>query len=185
MVEVLDREGLPLTETQIKEAVSREFLRILAYGHGFKVIEPSPDHGVDMIIYPVFRRSGHSGQSRFLDSQHKLDVQVKATTLAGVIDMGDFIKFDLEVKNFNDLVYRRNEMLPLHLVVVVLDSAPPRCLDVDERKLCLACTAYWFLPEKRARTSLNSRQVRITIPKANRLGAGFVRDRFTQLGIDL
>ncbi|NHZ36834.1 DUF4365 domain-containing protein [Massilia rubra] len=172
-----------MTEKQIKEAISREFLRILALGHGFKVIEPSPDHGVDIVIYPVMPHPVQAGKSRYLDSQHKLDFQVKATTLAGVIDMGDFIKFDLEVKNYNDLVYRRNDMLPLHLVVAVLDSSPPNCLSVDDRKLCLACTGYWFLPEEGARTSLNARQVRITIPKTNRLESGFVRDRFVQLGL--
>lgn len=172
-----------MTDKQIKEAISREFLRILALGHGFKVIEPSPDHGVDLVIYPVLQYPVHAAKSRYLDSQHKLDFQVKATTLSAVIDTGDSIKFDLEVKNYNDLVFRRNDMLPLHLVVVVLDSAPPLCFDVDDRKLCLACTGYWFLPEKGARTSLNIRQVRITIPKTNRLESEFVRDRFSQLGL--
>lgn len=33
-----------MTDNQIKEAMSREFLRILAFGHGFKVIEPATCH---------------------------------------------------------------------------------------------------------------------------------------------
>lgn len=173
-----------MTEQQIKEAISREYLRILALGHGYKVIEPSPDHGVDIVIYPVLQNPVQAAKSRYLDSQYKLDFQVKATTLSGVIDTGEFIKFDLEVKNYNDLVYRRNGTLPLHLVVVVLDSAPPLCLGIDDRKLCLACAGYWFLPEKDARISLNSRRVRIRIPKTNRLQSEFVRDRFAQLGLD-
>lgn len=174
-----------MTEDQKKEAISREFLRILAYGHGFKVIEPGPDHGVDMIRYPVMRRIEPSGRIRFLDSQFKLDFQLKATTLTGIVDGGDDIKFDLEVKNYNDLIHRRDEPLPLHLVVVVLDSAPPACVNVDDERLGLSGKAYWYLPAEDAEASNNEYTIRITIPKVNRLSVGFVRDRFEQLGVEL
>ena len=97
----------------------------------------------------------------------------------------DDIKFDLEVKNYNDLVHRRNEPLPLHLVVVVLDAAPPACISLDEERLGLVGRAYWYLPADNAEPSDNDRQIRITIPKANRLSIGFVRERFEGLGIDL
>jgi hypothetical protein len=174
-----------MTEDQMKEAISREFLRILAHGHGFKVIEPGPDHGVDMIVYPVTKRIEPSGRVRFLDSTYKLDFQLKATTPTGIVDAGDDIKFDLDVKNYNDLIQRRDDLLPLHLVVVVLDSCPPACLNLDEERLGLAGQAYWYLPNEDAEASENVWQIRITIPKANRLHIGFVRDRFEQLGIEL
>lgn len=174
-----------MTEDQKKEAISREFLRILANGHGFKVIEPGSDHGVDMIVYPVTTRIEPSGKIRFLDSPYKLDFQLKATTLAGILDAGDDVKFDLEVKNYNDLIQRRDEALPLHLVVVVLDSAPPGCVNIDNEGLGLAGRAYWYLPAEDAEATENEYKIRITIPKANRLNVGFVRDRFEQLGIEL
>ena len=97
-----------MTEDQKKEAISREFLRILAHGHGFKVIEPGPDHGVDMIVYPVMKRIEPSGKTRYLDSPFKLDFQLKATTTTGIVDADDDVKFDLEVKNYNDLIHRRD-----------------------------------------------------------------------------
>jgi hypothetical protein len=174
-----------MTEDQKKEAISREFLRILANGHGFKVIEPSTDHGVDMIVCPVVTRIEPSGRTRFLDSPYRLDFQLKATTPTGIVDAGDDIKFDLEVKNYNDLIHRRDDPLPLHLVIVVLDAAPPACLNIDDHKLGLAGKAYWYLPAEDAEATENERQIRITIPKTNRLGIGFVRDRFDQLGIEL
>ena len=174
-----------MTEQQQKEAISREFLRILANGHGFKVLEPQQDHGVDMTICPVTTRVEPSGRIRFLESQYKLDFQLKATTQAGIVDGAADIKFDLEVKTYNDLIQRRDEPLPLHLVVVVLDAAPPACINVDEVSLGLAGRAYWFLPAGDAEVSENDRQIRITIPKANRLGIGFVRERFEHLGIEL
>ncbi len=174
-----------MTEDQMKEAISREFLRILAHGHGFKVDEPALDHGVDMIVYPVRKRIEPSGKARFLDSPYKLEFQLKSTTPTGIVDAGDDIKYDLDVKNYNDLICRKDDLLPLHLVVVVLDSCPPACLNLDERRLWLAGQAYWYLPPDDAEESENERQIRITIPKANRLQIGFVRDRFEQLGIDL
>lgn len=174
-----------MTEEQKKEAISREFLRILALGHGFKVIEPSPDNGVDMILFPVTTRIEPSGKLRYLDSPFKLDFQLKATTTNGIVDAGDNIKYDLEVKNYNDLIQRRNEPLPLHLVVVVLNASPPECLSLDETILGIDGSAYWYLPSESAEATDNKSEIRITIPKINRLAVNFVRDRFEQLGVEL
>lgn len=174
-----------MTEDQKKEAISREFMRVLAYGHGFKVVEPGPDHGVDMIVYPVTTRVEPSGRIRFLDSSFKLDFQLKATTINGIIDSGDNIKFDLEAKNYNDLIQRRGEPLPLHLVIVVLATAVPDCIVVDGESLGLTGRAYWYLPEENAGMTTNEYQIRITIPKTNQLTLGFMRDRYEQLGIEI
>lgn len=174
-----------MTGDQQKEALSREFLRILANGHGFKVIEPPQDHGVDMIVCPVTIRQEPSGRLRYLDSQYKLDFQLKATTTTGVVDSDESVKYDLDVKNYNDLVQRRGEPLPLHLLVVVLQSSPPTCIAVSEEQLGVLGQAYWYLPEEGAVVSDNLQQVRITIPKANRVNADFVRQRFEGLGIEL
>lgn len=174
-----------MTEDQKKEAISREFLRILAHNHGFKVIEPPQDHGVDMMVCPVTKRVEPSGKIRFLDSQFMLHFQLKSTTVAGIVDAGNDIKYDLEVKNYNDLVSRREELLQLHLVVVVLDSNPPACVSIDEEMLALAGKAYWYLPTEGATPSENATQIRITIPKGNQLGIGFMRERFEELGVEL
>lgn len=174
-----------MTEDQQKEALSKEFLRILANGHGFKVIEPPQDHGVDMIICPVTIREEPDGRRRYLDSQYKLDFQLKATTAVGVVEDDDAIRYDLDVKNYNDLVQRRMDPLPLHLLVVVLQSSPPRCITIDQLQLGLLGQAYWYLPEENAAASTNQRQVRITIPKVNLVSTAFVSERFAELGIDL
>lgn len=174
-----------MTEDQQKEAISREFLRVLANGHGFKVLEPPQDHGVDMIVCPVTVRREPNGRVRYLDSQYKLDFQLKSTTAAGIIDEDNQVKFDLEVKTYNDLVQRRADPLPLHLLVVVLTDTPPRCVDIDQQRLALLGSAYWYLPDEDAQPSQNQQQVRISIPKANRVENHFVRQRFAGLGIDL
>lgn len=178
-------ENKEMTEAQIKEAISKEFLRILANGHGFKVTEPPLDHGVDMIINPVTVRTTPAGTQRYLDSPYKLDFQLKATTPAGIIDDGDRIKYDLESKTYNDLVARRPDILPLHLVVVVLDSAPPACISIDEAKLAVTGKAYWYLPDEGAEETANGHTIRVAIPKANRLEIGFVRSCYENLGIEV
>lgn len=174
-----------MTDQQIKEAISKEFLRILANGHGFKVTEPPIDHGVDMIVCPVTTRATPAGGVRYLDSPFKLDFQLKATTPTGITDDGDRVRYDLESKTYNDLVARRPQPLPLHLILVVLDSAPPACITIDDTSLSLTGQAYWYLPEEDADETHNDHTIRISIPKANRLELGFVRACYEQLGIEV
>jgi Domain of unknown function (DUF4365) len=174
-----------VTEEQKKEMISREFVRILAHAHGFKIMEPAPDHGVDMVVCPVAERTEPSGKVRYLDSQYKLDFQLKATTVHSVGDEEDNIRFDLEAKNFNDLVARRDDILPLHLVLVVLSEAPPTCVDVDERRIAVMGRAFWYLPDTDEIPTENVATVRIRIPKANLLGHDFIRGCYDRLGIAL
>lgn len=174
-----------MTEDDIKEALSRQFLRILAEGHGFKVTEPPVDHGVDMVVCQVTRRVEPNGKTRYLDSQYKLDFQLKSTTANGIIDDADNIKYDLEVKNYNDLVHRREDALPLHLLVVVLNDNPPRCIHLDDARIGVIGNAYWYLPPEGAEPTQNQNTIRITIPKTNRVGIAFVRERFEELGIEV
>lgn len=173
-----------MTEEQQKEAVSKEFLRILAHIHGYKVSEPSPDHGVDMTVCPVKVRIDPNGQRRFLDSQMRLDFQIKSTTLRGVVDENESIKYDLEVKAFNDLVSRRIDMLPLHLLLVVLNDNPPACVSLDPQQISVLGQAYWYLPEENEVATANTATKRITIPKTNRLNTDFVRSCYERLEIE-
>jgi hypothetical protein len=174
-----------MTDEQIKEAISREFMRILAFGHGFKVIEASLDHGVDMTICPVSIIVDAKGRIRLLDSQFKLDFQLKSTTPASIIDDDDHIRYDLEAKTYNDLIHRRSEALPLHLVLVVLSETPPACLNLDAEVLGIVGKAYWYLPDEGAALTENEDQIRIRIPKANQVQMDFVPNRYQVLGIEL
>ena len=174
-----------MTDEQRKEFISRAFMRIVAHGHGFKVHEPEADHGVDMTISPVTRRNEPGGKIRYLDSQHRLDFQLKATTPHSIVDAGDDIKYDLEVKNYNDLIQRRGEFLPLHLVLIVLSDTPPACVNFDADTIGIIGKAYWYLPADDAELSANVNQIRITIPKVNQLGVDFLRNRYGQFGVDV
>ena len=173
-----------MTEQQCQEAVSREFLRILAHMHGYKIHEPAMDHGVDMTVCPVRERIEPNGQRRFLDSQMRLDFQIKSTTSAGVVLGLDDIKYDLEAKTFNDLVDGRIEPLPLHLLLVVLNERPPACVNIDLTQISVVGSAFWFLPEKDEVPTANVATKRISIPIANRLQADFIRSCYERLEIE-
>lgn len=173
-----------MIDKRMQEEMSLSFLRLIARGHGFKVDEPKLDGGVDMTVMQVARyRHPGTGRLRFFDSGKRLDFQLKTTTSAGVIEGQSFIKYDLDVKNYNDLVMRCLHPLPLHLMVLVLPCAPPSCLAVDSEGLRLSGHASWYLPPEDAELSRNTRTVRITIPKDNRVQLDFVGARFAALGI--
>ena len=173
-----------MTEQQRQEAVSREFLRILAHMHGYKIHEPTLDHGVDMTVCPVKERIEPGGQRRFLDSQMRLDFQIKSTTVAGVVMGVDDIKYDLEAKTYNDLIDRRIEPLPLHLLLVVLNDRPPGCVEIDPERISVVGSAFWFLPAEGEEPTANAATKRISIPKTNILRADFVRSCNERLEIE-
>lgn len=174
-----------MTEEQKQEAVSREFVKILAYTHGFKVTTPELDHGVDITIIPVTKRTEPSGKTRFIDSPYRLDFQLKSTTQANIHNSSNGIKYDLEAKTYNDLVARRQDILPMHLVVIVFDMALPDCVNINSAQLALLGRAYWFLPDINDTSTENISQIRISIPKENLLGAKFVQDCYDRLEISL
>lgn len=174
-----------MTENQIKEAISKEVVRLLAFSRGFKVVEPPQDHGVDLIITPVTKRIEPSGANRYLDSPHKLDLQLKTTTTSGVVDEVDFIKYDLEVKTFNDLVQRKDDYLPLHLILIILTENPPNCVNISEDNLSIMNRAYWYLPPENEVASNNDQRKRIEIPKGNLITNSFIRDRYVDLGVQV
>jgi hypothetical protein len=174
-----------MTEQQRQEMISRSFLKILAHAHGFKIVEPELDHGVDMTVCPVTQRTDANGQVRFLDSQFKLDFQLKSTTPAGIIVDETTIRYDLEAKTYNDLVARKDDLLPLHLVLVVLNDVPPACVNIDEERLSVIGQAYWYLPGEDAVATENVATRRIEIPKANILIDTFVRSCYERLEIEL
>jgi len=170
-----------MTEEQIKEAISKQFLRLIANTNGYKTSSASLDHGVDLTVIPVSRFFNPDGSVRYLDSGLKLDMQLKCTTETRLIDAGTDVRFDLEAKTYNDLVHRRKDYLPLVLVLVVLGSAPPACLSVDDVTLAVAGRGFWYLPEEGAPPTINTESIRITIPKTQRLGVDFIQSCYSFL----
>jgi len=147
-----------LTRNQRQEALCRAYMQAVAAKCGLGWSRADQDYGFYLCLHDII-----TVEQRRAESGHKLDIQAKSTTLAGT--HGPFIRYDLEVKNYNDLQLV-TKGTPRILVVLVLPSAEADWISQTEKELVLQHCAYWFSLKGREPTS-NRRTVRLQIPRAN------------------
>src|SRR5689334_22778745 len=112
-----------MTLDQIKEEISNHYVGLLAYNKGFSMDKPKHDYGVDWTVRKYYTRTLPDGKNRYVPDTKQIDLQLKATTESGIIDEANQIKYDLEVKNYNDMVERKaNGIIPLALILYVLPN---------------------------------------------------------------
>ncbi|QYJ69108.1 DUF4365 domain-containing protein [Flavobacterium litorale] len=170
-----------MTEQLIKEHLSNGFIGILAANKGFMIDKPSVDYGVDYQLKKTTTYTPPSGGTRYIQDSRYIDLQLKATTENSVIYEPNLIKYDLEVKSYNDLVERQiNGIAPLVLILFVLPSNPQIWVEVDEDEIKLRRHAYWYVPPKGSVLTNNIHRVRIEIPKVNMLGIDCFSDLHQQ-----
>ncbi|HFA49805.1 MAG TPA: DUF4365 domain-containing protein [Bacteroidetes bacterium] len=183
-----------MTTAQIKEQLSIHYLGALVGRAGYRYgFPPLPAASVDAMITEVFPYS-IGGRNRYADMGNTIDVQVKSTTQKRAKITKDkhgesVIKYDLEVKNFNDLVFRyktfkKRRVKPLLLVLLVLpekksewvklsigDSAPKKHVQIGG-------VAYWYYPDENLNFTKNKEKIRVHIPTKNKVGFDFLNDLF-------
>jgi hypothetical protein len=176
--------GAAVNEEKIKELLSQSFLTIIGNRGGFQCQKPSEDYGVDLRISRV-EAIVENGKTRYLQTAESIDFQLKCTTAASVewdVDTSCW-KYDLQVKNYNDLVHRRDDIPPLYLLLYVLPTDGDEWLRSSAAfdQLILSGTGYWFLPPVGGAKSDNEYTTRIYIPSAQTVGVGFFQSLFTQI----
>lgn len=144
-----------------KERFSFAYVSAVAACSGYSVDEPTIDNdSIDGVI--------GSSQAR----KPRIEFQLKATALD--IERDDMIRFDLSLKNYEDL--RADCIIPRILVVVLVPEKTDEWILQTNDQLCMRRCGYWTSlsgePPTRNRSS-----VRISIPKTNR----FDRDNLTSL----
>jgi len=155
-----------MTIEQIKEQLSNRFVGILATNKGFVIDKPELDLGVDYQLKKTFTYKPPNGNTRYSVDSRYIDIQLKATTENTIIDEKDFIKYDLEAKSYNDLIYRQqNGIAPLILILFVLPSTQAEWVEIDDLELKLRRNAYWYIPPDSSDFTENEYRIRITIPK--------------------
>jgi hypothetical protein len=171
-----------MTEEQIKEAISRNFVHLIASRSGFKCGDLLQDHGVDLVIRRAIARS-QNGRTRYLDDGRSVDVQLKATTHGQLDFTAEAIKYDLAVKSYNDLVHRRNQgdLIPLILVLLVLPDDPNEWVTVSAEQLIVRRSAYWYRPQIGSSLSQNAATIRIDIPPSNVIDLLFFGNFFQEV----
>ncbi len=151
-----------MDKNSIKENLSRRFIEIIANRKGFITTKPDQDYGVDLIVTEV-NQIIRDGKRRFL-SGRSVELQIKATTR--VEYEVDLIKYDLEVKNYNDLIDKKKYLTKQILILFVLPENEEEWLTLTEDQLIIKKCAYWYYPEENERSS-NDEKIRIKIPKSN------------------
>ncbi len=159
-----------MTEEQIKEELSNCFVSILACRKGYILTKPPDTGGVDFSItfdeeYTI------NGRTRYIQSDKSVDLQLKATTEKAITRTNKGIKYDLEIKNFDDLIFRnKKNLVPLILILFVLPDDKEEWVKMRDEELALKKYAYWFSPQESLTTSNNKRSVRIEIPLEQKMG---------------
>lgn len=172
---------------KIKESLSVQYLSILASHGGFSAHTPFTDYGVDLMVEEI--SSYQIGdRTRYFSSGRTLDIQLKSTTAESISINEDEIKFDLESKNFNDLIKRhpfqkrpKFRYIPLVLVVFVLPSEADQWLDFSPEKLSIQGKAFWYYPDSEESLTLNRYSKRISIPIGQQVDLDFFQNFFKLL----
>jgi hypothetical protein len=161
-----------ITTPHMMERLSMAHIHALSGGAGLNMWEgKTHDYGVDITLRPVIIRDGRRVESGF-----SLDCQVKATTNWRYDDQE--VIYDLEAKNFNDIVGRNADAIPLIVILLCLPSEFSDWMSSDETQTVLRNCCYWVRPQGPLTT--NTSTVRVRIPRQNRVtaqGLGALVDR--------
>ncbi len=146
-----------MPETFKMEALSRAYVYAIAAKAGVNISLPQNDLGTDIIFSKVTQRKEGS---RYTDTWGLMvPCQIKASTIWDLRE--DTIVYDLEVKNYNDLVNS-------NILVLILMCLPPiseEWLHQDEECLRLHKCCYYWRTLDNAETT-NTRTKRILIPRS-------------------
>lgn len=166
-----------MTEEHIKEQLSDRFIGILAVNNGFIFEKNTYDSGIDFQLKKTITYKIQNGGLRHSFDPKYIDIQLKSTTEKSIVYENEIIKYDLEVKTYNDLIYRLNECTPLVLILFILPCNKDQWVEINESEIKLRKNAYWYVPPKESEMSDNTSRIRIDIPKSNLLK----RDCFSTL----
>jgi len=163
-----------ITEEHQKEGLSVKYMEAIAVAEGYKTVSSFPDYGTDFSIIKVGSRN-ENGKLRYVDSGNRVDVQIKATLESRVVSRtGGMIGYDLDVKNYNDLVYRLKTRSWLFLVLFILPEEKDEWLELTDNELIIRKCAYWYLPEHGLAPTTNKNTIRIFIPEENQITLGTI-----------
>jgi hypothetical protein len=147
-----------LTRQHRQEALSRAYIQAVAALAGMSVTWKATDYGVDLSLNQIKQRG-----RRFVEAGVQLDVQLKSTTVASVVET--HVRHDLEVKSYEDLrdVAVR---VPRILVLVVLPEEEMDWLSVTEAKLIVRHAGYWISLTGYP-PSIGTKTIRVALPRSN------------------
>jgi hypothetical protein len=151
-----------MTEQHIKEQISRAYAKAIAASVGIILREYDIDYGLDGrfsdVEYDVERR-------RYMENGFGIDFQIKATT--NVIHRDDKVLYDLDVKNYRDLI-KTAIGTPRILIVYSMPKKSDEWITVSDEDTILRRCAWWCSLKGFDDTE-NDETKRIELPVSQRL----------------
>lgn len=157
-----------MTPEKIKENLSKGFISLLASYSGYTYSMPNEDYGVDIVINRVCKHP-FNGKNIYRETGEKLDIQLKATTEKSITEENGIIKYDFEVKNYNDMVRRKDVTTPLYLLLFILPEEEHKWFKMLSKAAVLYNRSYLYSVPSNATLSTNNKTERIKIDKANKV----------------
>jgi hypothetical protein len=161
--------GAPLiTKHHRQESLSRAYVHAVSGAAGIVIANLNFDYGVDGTFKTVIKR----GAKRYADSGFPLDFQLKCSK--NWFDQGDKIAFDLEAKNYNDMVTRSTNAVSLILLLLCLPPHEDKWLTCSDDMLVLRRACYWLALPPGPETTQTTK--RVYFPRDNLLTAVALAD---------
>lgn len=155
-----------LTEEHIKEAISQKFIELIASNNGFGTDKPAQDYGTDLSITEKGFRLVNEKKILY-DTGRELKIQLKTTTEKSITIEDGIIKYDLDIKAYNDIIIRKKAKTPLILLLFILPNDRDKWVNITENELIARKCAYWFLPDEQDEYAENKSSKRISISVNN------------------
>lgn len=145
-----------MTEESRKQQYGRAYVLGVAAQAGVNHAIPDNDFGVDGEFRSV---RFDSARKRYFDESCTIDYQLKSTV--NVIFEDDVLKYDLEVKNYQDLIVER--IMPMILILYVMPREEAEWFQVGPSETVMKRCAWWCSLQGLPDTS-NTDKIRISIP---------------------
>lgn len=170
-----------MTLNDIKEHLSRNQFKTIANRCGYKCERPGDgDNGVDFHVDEVTTLIYPQGP-RVIDTGKTLQFQLKATTQHRIRIEDGAIKYDLEAKTYNDLIYRLQGSYPLTLILAVLPDADANWVICTPDRIDQETQLFWYRPDAADPATENDATKRIAIPLENRVDLDFLPTQFAEM----
>lgn len=175
-----------MNENHIKEHLSRDFLRLIAHRSGFSVDVSEVDYGSDATLTHYERIINPSGEISWCPSGQSMDAQLKCTTESAVVRKDEMLEYKLRVKNYNDLVRRKEKLgavVPLCLILLILPDDSESWVNASKEQLLLSAKGYWYIPSDEVKLSplKNDSKVKVYIPNTNLIQTDTIKQLFQEL----
>lgn len=126
---------MAITVQHKKESLGQAYVRAIVAKVGYNIAVSEHDYGVDGLIKDVEKLG-----ERFFETGVGINFQLKSSVDVTFED--DFLVYDLESKNYNDLVYQTT-MLPNILILFVMPRDESQWLSFDRDQLSIRNCAWW------------------------------------------